>query len=195
MRAKKYHWDSDLTGKMQLNFYDLVCLLLGSGILVFAIFSMGNFMVSTTMGIAQLGYYALAMNWGSFVCGLLSSTVNSVLFPTFAAIQNDSTKMRRWYLKTVDLVALIAVVANTTLLANAHDFLVIFLGKGTDKWVPAEVVLQVFCLYGIIRAVTVPIASCLMASQSDTDFAPCHHAYAGRCKGDLACACAFFTKN
>ncbi len=137
--------------------------LLGSGILIFAIFSMGNFMVSTTMGIAQLGYYALAMNWGSFICGLLGSTVNSVLFPTFAAIQEDSVKMRRWYLKTVDLVALIAVIANTSLLANAHSFLVIFLGKDTDKWVPAEIVLQVFCFYGIIRAVTEPIASCLMA--------------------------------
>lgn len=137
--------------------------LLGTGILVFAIFSMDNFLVSAMIGIAQLGYYALAMNWGSFICGLLSGTVNSVLFPTFAAIQHDTAKMRHWYLKTVDLVAFVAVVVNTALLANAHSFLVIFLGKGTDKWVPATLALQILCLYGIIRAVTEPIGNCLMA--------------------------------
>ena len=137
--------------------------LLGTGIVIFLIFSMDNFLVSATMGIAQLGYYALAMNWGSFVCGLLANTVHGVLFPTFAAIQHDSAKLRRWYLKTVDLVAFIAVVANTALLANAHSFLVIFLGKGTDKWIPAALALQILCLYGIVRTVTEPVGNCLMA--------------------------------
>ena len=137
--------------------------LLGTGLLIFLIFSMDNFLVSATMGIAALGYYALAMNWGSFICGLLSETVNSVLFPTFAAIQHDTEKMQRWYLKTIDLVAFIAVVVNTTLLANAHAFLVIFLGKGTDKWMPAALTLQILCLYGIVRAVTEPLGNILMA--------------------------------
>jgi PST family polysaccharide transporter len=137
--------------------------LLGTGMIVFAIFSMDNFLVSATLGIAQLGFYALAMNWGSFVCGLLGSTVNSVLFPAFAAFQHDTVKMRRWYLKTVDLAAFVSVVVNTALLANVHSFLVIFLGKGTDKWIPAALALQILCFYGIVRAVTEPIGNCLMA--------------------------------
>ena len=136
--------------------------LMGVGLLVFLIFNLANFLVSSTMGIAQLGYYTLAFNWGSFVCGLLGDTVISVLFPTFAALQHDTAKLRRWYLKTVDLVAFIAVVANTSLLANAHSFLAVFLGKGTDKWMPAAATLQILCFYGIIRAVTEPIGNCLM---------------------------------
>lgn len=136
--------------------------LMGSGLLAFVIFNLANFLISATMGIAQLGYYALAFNWGNFVCGLLSDMVINVLFPTFAAIQDDAAKLRRWYLKTVDLVAFIAVVVNTALLANANSFLVDFLGKGTDKWVPAVATLQILCFYGIIRAMTEPIANCLM---------------------------------
>jgi lipopolysaccharide exporter len=86
-----------------------------------------------------------------------------VLFPAFSAIQHDPVAVRRWYLKTVDLVAFIAVVANTALLANAHFFLVTLLGKGTGKWLPAVLSLQILCVYGILRAVTEPLGPCLMA--------------------------------
>jgi O-antigen/teichoic acid export membrane protein len=137
--------------------------LVGTGILVFLIFNLDNFLVGSSMGSTQLGYYALAFTWGSFVCGLLSSTVNSVLFPTFSAIQDDPVAVRRWYLKTVELVAFIAVVANTALFANAHFFLQTFLGKGTAKWVPATSALQILCIYGIVRALTEPIGPCIMA--------------------------------
>jgi lipopolysaccharide exporter len=137
--------------------------LFGSGVLVFLLFNLDNFLVGTAMGSAQLGYYALAFTWGSFICGLLYDTVNSVLFPAFSVIQHDPAAVRRWYLKTLDLVAFFAVVANTALLANAHLFLVTFLGKGTNKWVPATVSLEILCVYGILRAMTEPLGPCLMA--------------------------------
>jgi lipopolysaccharide exporter len=137
--------------------------LFSSGILAFVIFNLDNFLVGASMGSARLGYYALAFTWGSFVCTVLTATVNNVLFPAFSAIQHDPVAVRRWYLKTVDLVAFIAVVANTALLANAHFFLVTLLGKGTGKWLPAVLSLQILCVYGILRAVTEPLGPCLMA--------------------------------
>jgi PST family polysaccharide transporter len=124
---------------------------------------MDNFLVGSRLGSSKLGYYALAFSWGSFICGLLLSTVNSVLMPAFSAIQDDTAAMRRWYLKTVDLVAFIAVVANTALLANVHFFLVTFLGKGTNKWLPAAMPLKILCVYGIIRVITEPLGNCIMA--------------------------------
>jgi PST family polysaccharide transporter len=137
--------------------------LLGSGILIFLIFNMDNFLIGSRMGSAKLGYYALAFTWGSFICGLLYDTVHNVMLPTFSAIQNDTAAMRRWYLKTVDLVAFIGVVVNTALLANTHWFLVTFLGKGTDKWLPAAMSLKILCVYGIVRVITEPLGNCIMA--------------------------------
>jgi lipopolysaccharide exporter len=137
--------------------------LFGSGVIAFVIFNLDNFLVGASMGSTRLGYYAIAFTWGSFICGILSTTVNSVLFPAFSAIQDDPAAVRRWYLKTVDLVAFIAVVANATLLANAHYFLVTLLGKGTIKWVPAVMTLKILCLYGILRAISEPLGPCLMA--------------------------------
>jgi len=84
--------------------------LLGSGIVIFLLMNMDNFLVGSRMGSTKLGYYALAFTWGSFICGLLSDTVNNVMFPTFSAIQDDTAAMRRWYLKTVDMVGFVAVV-------------------------------------------------------------------------------------
>jgi O-antigen/teichoic acid export membrane protein len=135
----------------------------GSGLLFFLIFNLDNFLVGTSMGSVQLGYYALAFTWGSFICALLQDTVNSVLLPTLATIQHDAVAMRRWYLKTVDLVALIAVVVNSALLVNAHYFLLTFLGKGSSKWIPAETSLKILCVYGMVRAVIEVVGPCLMA--------------------------------
>jgi lipopolysaccharide exporter len=137
--------------------------LLGGGILVFLVMNSDNFLVGSMMGSVSLGYYALAFNWGSFICGLLYDTVNNVLFPAFSAIQHDKDAIRRWYLKTVDMVGFVAVIANTALLANVHFFLVTFLGKGTDKWLPAAAALQILCIYGIVRTITEPLANCIMA--------------------------------
>jgi O-antigen/teichoic acid export membrane protein len=94
---------------------------------------------------------------------LLAETVNNVLLPTLSRIQDDASALRRWYLKTVDLTAFVTVIANTTLLVNAHWFLVTFLGKGTEKWLPAQAALQILCIYGILRAVTATLSPCLMA--------------------------------
>jgi lipopolysaccharide exporter len=137
--------------------------LLGSGVMVFLVMNMDNFLVGSKLGSTQLGYYALAFTWGSFICGFLYDTVNNVLFPAFSAIQHDTAAMRRWYLKTVDLVGFIGVIANTALLANVHFFLVTFLGKGTGKWLPAAAALRILCIYGIVRTITEPVGNCLIA--------------------------------
>jgi O-antigen/teichoic acid export membrane protein len=137
--------------------------LLGSGILTFLLMNMDNFLVGSRMGSAKLGYYALAFTWGSFICGLLYGTVHNAMFPAFSAIQDDTAAMRRGYLKTLDMVGFVGVVANTALLANVHFFLVTFLGKGTDKWLPAAAALKILCVYGIIRVLTEPVGNCIMA--------------------------------
>jgi PST family polysaccharide transporter len=135
--------------------------LFGTGVLVFLLLNLDNFLVGSEMGSKKLGYYALAFTWGSFISVLLNDTVNNVLLPTFSAIQDDPVAIRRWYLKTIDLVAFIAAATNTALLANAPFFLVTFLGKGTDKWLPATLALRILCVYGIVRAITVPIGICI----------------------------------
>jgi len=137
--------------------------LFASGVVIFIILNLDNFLVSTSMGAVQLGYYALAFTCSTFICLFLNETVNNVLLPSFALMQDNPVAMRRWYLKTIELVSFVAVIANTALLANATFFLVTFLGKGTNKWLPATSALQILCVYGIIRSMTVPVGTCITA--------------------------------
>ncbi len=136
--------------------------LVGAQILFFLSLNLDNFLVGSKMGSKELGYYELAFTVGSLICTLLSDTVMNVLAPTFSAIQENPGALRRWYLKTLELVGFIAVIANTALFANAPLFLVTLLGKGTNKWLPAALALKVLCIYGIARAMTVPMAICIM---------------------------------
>jgi PST family polysaccharide transporter len=137
--------------------------LIGSALLVFLMFNVDNLMVGSSMGSVPLGYYALAFTWGSTICGLLYEIVHNVLFPAFSAIQHERTAMRHWYLKTVDFMAFLSLIVNTTLLANADYFLVTVLGGGSDKWAPATLSLQILCIYGITRATTEPLVNVIMA--------------------------------
>ena len=134
-----------------------------SWLLTFVIMNLDNLVVGTLLGSATLGYYALAFGWGTRLCEMLGTVVNSVLFPTFARIQSDLPRLRAAYLKSLELVAFLAVAGYATLLGCSADFLQHLLGAGTDKWLPALGVLRILCVYGLIRAVLEPVGSVVMA--------------------------------
>ena len=131
--------------------------------LTFMVMNLDTFMVGTLMGSAALGYYALALTWGNKLCETFASIVNSVLFPTFARIQEDLPRLRAAYLKSLEMVAFLAVGGYLTLFAVSEDFLIHMLGAGTEKWRASLMTLRILCAYGLIRALLEPVGSVVMA--------------------------------
>jgi PST family polysaccharide transporter len=113
--------------------------------------------------VSQLGYYAIAFNWGAMVCSIMGAVVLGVLFPTFSRMQGDLERMKQAYLKIIQYTALLSVLCNVGLFCVAENFLISVLGKGTDKWLPSLVTLRILCLYGIVRSLIEPASSLLMA--------------------------------
>ena len=134
-----------------------------TGFIVFIIFNIDNFVVGSVAGADQLGYYALAFNWGAMMCTLLSSTILSVMFPTLSMMQGDIERIKSAYLRILEYTSFVGILANLTLFVIGKDFLVYVLGHGTDKWLPALVALRVLCVYGIFRTLLEPLGSVLMA--------------------------------
>lgn len=134
-----------------------------TGFIVFIIFNIDNFVIGSVAGADQLGYYALAFNWGSMMCTLISSTILSVMFPTLSKMQRDKERIKSAYLRVLEYMSFVGILANMTLFVIAKDFLVHVLGHGTDKWLPALVALRILCIYGIFRMLLEPLGSVIMA--------------------------------
>jgi lipopolysaccharide exporter len=133
------------------------------GIIIFVIMNFDNFLVGSFRGAAVLGFYTIAFNWGSMICTILSGIVHKVLFPTFARIQHDLEEIKKWYLKSLKYVALIAVPVNLGLLLIGREFLFWVLGKSSDRWLPSLLPLKILCLYGIARALLEPVGNVISA--------------------------------
>jgi O-antigen/teichoic acid export membrane protein len=134
-----------------------------TGLLSFAIFNMDNFVVGAVAGASQLGYYAISFNWGSMVCSIMGAVVFGVLFPTFSRMQGDPERMKQAYLRILQYTALLSFLCNVGLFCVADNFLISVLGKGSDKWLPCLATMRILCFYGVVRSLTEPASSLLMA--------------------------------
>lgn len=134
-----------------------------AGLIVFMLFNADNFIIGSVMGATMLGFYALAFNWGSMICSLLSEVVHNVLFPTFAKIQKDRLNLKFAYLKVLEYISFLGVLVNLCLFTISKDFLYLILGHGTDKWLPALTSFKILCIYGIIRTLLEPAGNVIVA--------------------------------
>jgi O-antigen/teichoic acid export membrane protein len=137
--------------------------LWGSGILTFIVFNTDTFLIGTVKGTTELGYYTVAITWSMFVCSALSEVVHSVLFPRFAQLQFAREELAQRYARSLQGTIFVAFMANAALCACADGFVFTVLGKGTDRWLPCVVPLQVLCAYGALRATMEPVGSVVLA--------------------------------
>lgn len=134
-----------------------------SGIIVFAIFNADNFVIGAMKGSSLLGFYTVAFNWGSMTCVVLSTTILNVFFPTFSRLQQDRKRIKSAYIRVLEYIAFIGVLANAGLLFVSNEFLTFVLGHGTDKWIPALTTFRILCIYGICRCLLEPVGNVILA--------------------------------
>jgi lipopolysaccharide exporter len=135
-----------------------------SGIVIYAIFNAANFLIGSVRGSVQLGYYSLALTWGSMICTIVYDSVHSVLFPAFSKIQHDRDAVKKSYLRVLEYIAFISVLVNTGLFIGSRDFLYYILGHGTDRWMPAINTFKILCIYGIVRSILEPIGNVILSA-------------------------------
>ena len=140
-------------------------------LVVQAIFSSDNFIIGHVEGSEQLGYYATAFNWGAIFCGIASTVISGVAFPTFSSVRNDTALLRQGYLKIIGCSALLGAVIYISLFVAARDFLIGILGAGSNKWLPSLACLRIFCIYGLFRIILEPIGGiCLVLGKPSVLF-------------------------
>src|SRR5262249_23226094 len=130
--------------------------LFASNLIMFAIFNADTFIIGAVAGASTLGYYTLALQWGSMVSSLMASIVHFVLFPPLARIHPAPDPLRSASLASLRYFSLFAFLTNVTFLLTANPFLYYALGHESDKWLPALATLKILAIYGIIRVILEP---------------------------------------
>jgi lipopolysaccharide exporter len=161
VRPVGVRWHLDRNISLQLLHFGIPLWL--SGLLVFLVFNIDNFVIGSVMGATQLGFYTVALTWATFGCGTVYDTVHSVLFPRFSRVQHSRAELAAMYYRSLRAVMFVTVMANAILFAVADGFLVTVLGRGSSRWLPALYPLQILCVYGAIRASMEPVGNVIMA--------------------------------
>ncbi len=155
----KFRWDSR-AAKEHLKFGSH---LFFAGLMIFVLFNADNFVIGTVNGAAMLGFYTIAFNWSTKATDFIAQAIHNILTSTFSRVQQDTERLKRGYLAILEYVSFAAVLANTLLMILSRELLVLVLGGGTGKWLPALLALEILCVYGVIRAVLEPVGSVIVA--------------------------------
>lgn len=118
-------------------------------------------------GAVVLGFYSMAMRLATLPVSKVTVAANQLAIPIMAELQTDRAAMRGKFLRGLRLVALLTAPLCVGTAVIAPDLIPVVL---TAKWLPAVPVLQVLCLYALIRSADTLLPPVLLARYRVTYF-------------------------
>jgi O-antigen/teichoic acid export membrane protein len=123
---------------------------LGSDIVNYWARTLDQLLIGRFIGPSSLGIYSRAYSLMLMPLSQVSRMVGRVMFPALSSIQDDKPRVKRIYLKSIAVIALITFPMMTGLFAVSDHFILALLG---DKWVAAIPVLRIFCWVGLLQSI------------------------------------------
>jgi len=120
-----------------------------SSILVLLFTYGGNAFVGKILGVASLGFYALAYRYSN-LAGEIAPMISQVTFPAFSKMQTDLKKIREAYWRVLQTVVFISLPLAGAIFALSAPFVKVFLG---DKWLPIVGAMRVLCIVAALRVI------------------------------------------
>ncbi len=97
-----------------------------------------------------LGVYSKAKDLGSVATGTIQSLIGKIGFPALSQVQHKLEKVQEGFLKSLDVLLLVAVPAGLLLSLQGGVIVSFILG---DRWIALTLILKIFALGNIILAV------------------------------------------
>lgn len=117
-------------------------------------------LIGSMLGATPLGYYTLAYNMIMKPSALINSAVTKVAFPIFSLIQSETEKLRRYYLKVLQLLSMANFPIMVGLAVVAPVAVPVLFG---EQWHPSIILIQILAIVGLLRSTGNPIGSLLLA--------------------------------
>lgn len=100
---------------------------------------------------AVMGTYTLAGEISAMPTTELLAPLNRVLFPVFVKVKDDLTELKRIYLLSQSVQALIGIPAGVGVALVAHEIVLLMLGT---KWLAAVPFVEILAYLGCLTAIT-----------------------------------------
>jgi O-antigen/teichoic acid export membrane protein len=110
-----------------------------------------NFLIGRFVGASALGVYALAYNVVLVPFNRVAIPLSQVLFPAMSQIQDDLERMKTYWVRSLRLIAAIAMPALLGLIVAAPDFTEVILGHSWQRAVPVIRLLAVVAIFQTLQ--------------------------------------------
>ncbi len=97
-----------------------------------------------------LGLYARAKDLGGLVTGMIQSLIGKIAFPALSRVQDDLSKVQQGFLKSIDVLLILAVPAGLLLSLQGGAIVLFLLG---EKWIALTLILKLFAIGHLMLAV------------------------------------------
>jgi O-antigen/teichoic acid export membrane protein len=117
-------------------------------------------LIGSLLGVKSLGYYTLAYNLVIRPSLIINPIITRVAFPVFSKVQNDTDRLKRGYLKVLQLLSLVNFPMMVGLAIVAPVAVPIIFG---EQWLPSIILIQILTIVGLLRSTGNPVGALLLA--------------------------------
>lgn len=124
-----------------------------------------DLLIGKFMGAESLGIYSRAYNLMLLPISQVISLVSNVMFPALSSIQTDKERVKRIFLKVIQVISFITFPIMIGLIAVADNFI---LGIFGSKWAEVIPIIQILAFVGVLQTIANP-TGWIYTSQGKTD--------------------------
>lgn len=154
---------ADLKGYVSFGFYQM-----GERSIYYWAANIDFLLIGRYLGPAELGVYTVAYNLVVLPLNRLNPVLTKVAFPVFARKQDDLAALRRGFGELIELVAFVTFPLLIGLGVTAPVAVPVIFGP---RWEPAVVLVQIMVVMGMLKCLSNPFGSVLLArGRADVGF-------------------------
>jgi lipopolysaccharide exporter len=117
-------------------------------------------LIGSMLGAQSLGYYTLAYSLIIKPSAMINPVITKVAFPVFSRIHNEPDRLKKGYLKVLQLLSTVNFPIMAGLAAVASVAVPVIFGK---QWLPSIILIQILAFVGLLRSHGNPIDSLLLS--------------------------------
>jgi len=110
--------------------------------------------IGKVLGASQLGLYSRAYTLMLLPLNNLGAVIGQVMFPALSEMQNDVPRFARTYLRSTQMISLVAFPVMFGLAVLSGPFILFVYG---EKWAEAIPILQILSLVGLFQSIVFPV--------------------------------------